>query len=325
MQVLTHAHQKAAKKLDREAEAQQKAQIQELLERRKMSTKKYAQSLKNLSDSDDATEDEGENGEEDNRSMKISDRTTISIGSSINLKTLETCVHHVRSLLDDVEKLHQALTQQVDDHSEHHQSLVGSYIRAREHLDGVLFSGTQQSSRTASIHVDDFRIQSGPVGDQIAIQKTLTGSTLHSTVLKNSTSDEVDLAKAVQEAVEKARHEEKMKLRFEAETLRAEKGAAQSEVDRKLQEYERLLIERSTEDLRLTATEPARQLLFKFRNTFGAMFTLPFHTCNTWEVGDLPMPPNNIHSALLIFVTRASTSGSRMHTLAYQCWPLRLC
>jgi hypothetical protein len=55
MQVLTHAHQVAAKNLDRKAEAKQKAQIQELIEFKKESSKRNEASLRNFNMSDDST------------------------------------------------------------------------------------------------------------------------------------------------------------------------------------------------------------------------------------------------------------------------------
>jgi hypothetical protein len=150
LQVLIHAHQVAANKLDREAEAAHKAQIQELIDLKKKSTEKYEESLKNFSFSSDETlpvgEDEPEMDQTDSvRSLAMA---TATIGSTINPKTLETCVQHVRTLLNSIESLHHALTNAAegDDHSEHHQTLIGSYFCARGHLDSVLFSGSQQQS-----------------------------------------------------------------------------------------------------------------------------------------------------------------------------------
>jgi hypothetical protein len=157
MQVLTHAHQIAAKKLDREAEAKQKTQIQELIELKKKSAKKYEESLKNFSISDGGStmvdDDEPAVDEIDQEPLATRELTVTAsaIGSSISPKTLEICVQHVRSLLEDIENLQQALLDQVDDHSEHHQSLIGSYFRARDHLDEVLFSGTQDATKSTGL------------------------------------------------------------------------------------------------------------------------------------------------------------------------------
>jgi hypothetical protein len=153
MQVLTHAHQVATKKLDRKAEANQKALIQELIELKKRSVKRYEDSLLNLSVSDSGTvydDDESSSWSSSDqekvdgnpaRDMNIN---AAAIGSTINPKTLDTCVQHVRSLLEDIERLQQTLATQVvgDDHSEHHQRLIGSYFRTRGHLDSVLLSGS---------------------------------------------------------------------------------------------------------------------------------------------------------------------------------------
>jgi hypothetical protein len=151
MQVLTHAHQVAAKKLDREAEEKQKAQIQELIELKKESTKKYEASLRNFSMSDDSTlndDPEAAPDEKDEAALSMADLTiaAVAIGSTINPKTLETCVNHIRTLLENIETLQQALTNKVegDDHSQHHQSLVGSYFQARGHLDSVLLGGSHK-------------------------------------------------------------------------------------------------------------------------------------------------------------------------------------
>jgi hypothetical protein len=161
MQVLSHAHQIASKKLDRDTEAKQKAQIQELIELKKQSAKKYEDSLRNLSISDEGTLSDYDDPvldkmEPGNDSALELTFAASSIGSSINPKTLETCVQHIRTLLEDIETLQQALTSQVDgsDHSEHHQSLIGSYLRARGHLDSVLFKGSSgQGASTTSINL----------------------------------------------------------------------------------------------------------------------------------------------------------------------------
>jgi hypothetical protein len=149
MQVLTHAHQVATKKLDREAEARQKAQIQELIELKKRSAKKYEESLMNFSVSDSSTiyDDEEPSMDQekvDGNPIRGMNVNAAAIGSTITPKTLETCVQHVRCLLEDIERLQQTLAAQIvgDDHSEHHQRLIGSYFRTRGHLDSVLLSGS---------------------------------------------------------------------------------------------------------------------------------------------------------------------------------------
>ncbi|KAJ4292357.1 hypothetical protein N0V90_009018 [Kalmusia sp. IMI 367209] len=151
MQVLTHAHQVAAQKLDREAEAAQREQIKALLQNKRDSTKRYEESLKNYSMSEDSTVLNDEEEEEDDNLVKTLSTTSTmmmtaaAVKSSITVKTLETCVQHIQGLLNDIETLQQALEQQHEgaDNSEHHQSLIGSYIRARGHLDSVLLGGSE--------------------------------------------------------------------------------------------------------------------------------------------------------------------------------------
>jgi hypothetical protein len=155
MQVLSHAHQIASKKLDREAEAKQKAQIQELIELKKQSTRNYEKSLRRFSLNDESTlNDHDLMSDRESLNDSTSDSTfeAAAIGSIINPETLETCVQHIRILLEDIETLQQALTSQVDgsDHSERHQSLIGSYFRARSHLDSVLFKGSNGLNTSTS-------------------------------------------------------------------------------------------------------------------------------------------------------------------------------
>lgn len=154
LKVLSIAHHVATKKLNRKAEAEAKAQIQELIDLNKRSTQKYAESLRNYSSSDSDSE-----GPTMPNSIPGTEKQTVlsdpaqdmaiaiqAISSSINPKTLASCAQHVRSLLDSIETLQQALTNVVDgsDHSTHHQGLIDSYFRARGHLDGVIFRGSPQ-------------------------------------------------------------------------------------------------------------------------------------------------------------------------------------
>lgn len=153
MQVLTHAHQVASKKLDRETEARQREQIKELLDLKKKSAERYNQSLKDYSMSDastvvslDGLDDEDKDQFNDNRFTVAA----LALGSTIPPGSLETCVRHIRDLLGDIEALQQALTQQVDgdDCSAHHQNLLGSYFRARGHLDAVLLGNPHPSKES---------------------------------------------------------------------------------------------------------------------------------------------------------------------------------
>ncbi|KAF2690809.1 hypothetical protein K458DRAFT_269723, partial [Lentithecium fluviatile CBS 122367] len=142
LQVLTHAHQVAAQKLNREAEEQQREEIKKLLREKKESEKRYEESLRNYSMSEDSTvldDDELDKGSQKPPTERNMLAATSSIGSSITVKTLEECVRHIQGLLDDIEALQKVLSDQADatDHSDHHQSVVGSYFRARGQLDSV--------------------------------------------------------------------------------------------------------------------------------------------------------------------------------------------
>jgi hypothetical protein len=175
MQVLTHAHQVATKKLDREAEAKQKAQIQELIELKKRSAKKYEESLLNFSVSDSSTiydDDVSSLDQEkvDGNPIRGMNINAAAIGSTITPKTLDTCVQHVRLLLEDIERLQQTLATQVvgDDHSEHHQRLIGSYFRTRGHLDSVLLNGSHGQG-VAKTPAHDEPSSTGPESSEVHI------------------------------------------------------------------------------------------------------------------------------------------------------------
>jgi hypothetical protein len=191
MQVLTYAHQVADRRLDRDAEVKQKARIQELIELKKESTRRYEASRRNLSLSEGSTlnDDRGTVPDKDDRlSMSTRDLTMAAedIGSTINAKALETCVRHIRMLLEDIENLQQAFTNEIDGdhHSHHHQNLVGSYLRARDHLEGILFSGSNKmgvklatpdesplNSEEHRLYSKDFNTESTPVADSTSIRR----------------------------------------------------------------------------------------------------------------------------------------------------------
>lgn len=187
MQVLTHAHQVASQKLDREAEAAQREQIKALLQNKKESTKRYEESLRNYRLSEDSTV-HGDDGltkdidiSQDSVSLvaapPVSSLITVQSveANSITVKTLETCVEHIHNLLNDIEKLQDALSKQDDktQRSERQQYVVGSYFRARGHLDSILLgnpnaSKTGQSTPTAGT-------QPGSRPMPIAPQKQIEG------------------------------------------------------------------------------------------------------------------------------------------------------
>jgi hypothetical protein len=166
LHVLTHAQQIAAQKLDREAEAEQRKQIKALLLNKKESAERYEDSLRNYSisegstvvhgddDDDDDDDDEDDDGKSDKRSQQLTIRSdtfiTSSAGPNITIRALEECVEHIQGLLDDIEALQNALSKEEEDldRSMHHQSVIGSYFRARHHLDSV-FLGNPRSSKTS--------------------------------------------------------------------------------------------------------------------------------------------------------------------------------
>ncbi|KAF1849610.1 uncharacterized protein K460DRAFT_399726 [Cucurbitaria berberidis CBS 394.84] len=261
MQVLTHAHQVASKKLDREAEAKQREDIRELLENKKRSTKRYEESLRNFSVSDGSTiTDNDQESEKDNDDPMSTDALTIAasaIGSTITPDTLGKCVQHIRSLLEDIETLQQALTSQVagDDHSEHHQSLIGSYFRARGHLDSVLL-GSAKNPDTSSL--TSTTLQAKVREAEIGIQKTMTGSTLNQISSRSDTLMDANFSKALQEATERARVEEKERWAAKVALEAAHSKATKS-------------------------PHAERQTPISFQDTLGRKYTVPFHVCSTWE------------------------------------------
>ncbi|EDU46921.1 conserved hypothetical protein [Pyrenophora tritici-repentis Pt-1C-BFP] len=146
MQVLTHAYQVWAMKIDREAEEKQREEIRQLLENKKNSTKRWEESLRNLSISDSSTA-----VDEDERSIDEEDGPTfgmVTIGSTMTRETLVLCVDSVRTLLEDIKILEQVISSNTpgDDCSEDHQRAVGSYFRARSQLDSVLLGETTSPS-----------------------------------------------------------------------------------------------------------------------------------------------------------------------------------
>lgn len=226
MQVLTHAHQVASKKIDREVEAKQREEIKELLENNKRSTKRYEESLRNFSVSDASTIIDDEHGmdkkNDDPISTGVLAAAASTVGSTINPDTLEKCVQHIRDLLENIETLQQALSKQVDgdDHSEHHQSLIGSYFRARTHLDSVLF-GTSAAVDTFSPLrgglSTTLRVKAREI--EIGTQKPNPDSKLHHTSTPEGTSIDAEFNLALHSATEKTRAE---KIAEEREKIKQE-------------------------------------------------------------------------------------------------------
>jgi hypothetical protein len=156
MQVLIHGYQVSSNKLDREAEARQREEIKQLLENQKRSTRRYEESLRQLSISNRSTvvgddQDLEKANDESNMTTTLT-MTASAIGSTINSGTLAECVDHVRILLGDIETLQQALAKNADgdDHSDQHQILVDSYFRVRSRLDSVLLGSSKSWNKSKS-------------------------------------------------------------------------------------------------------------------------------------------------------------------------------
>ncbi|KAF2196610.1 hypothetical protein GQ43DRAFT_250154 [Delitschia confertaspora ATCC 74209] len=170
MHVLTHAHQVASQKRDHEAEAAQREQIKTLIRRKKESTKRYEESLRNYSMSEDGStvindEDDPNNDNLSRAPTKVElSVMTSSISSTLTPESLQTCVQHIQSLLESLENLQKVIDDsdaEEQDTSEHHQSIIGSYFRAREHLDTVILGSSKGRSETRTklfpIGSDDLR------------------------------------------------------------------------------------------------------------------------------------------------------------------------
>ncbi|XP_014558663.1 hypothetical protein COCVIDRAFT_24940 [Bipolaris victoriae FI3] len=155
MQVLMHAFQVASKKLDREAEAKQRDEIRQLLENKKNTTKRYEESLQRFKTSDSNTEfEDDEVFFDDNGS--VSTLVAKSIGSTMTPDSLAECAQHVRTLLESIERLQQALasTSEGDDQSDDHQMVIGSYFAARSHLDSVLLGSSNTGNKNVMLKTE---------------------------------------------------------------------------------------------------------------------------------------------------------------------------
>jgi hypothetical protein len=210
MQVLTHAHLVSSKKLDREAEAKQREEIKQLLENKKQSTKRYEESLKNFSISDGSTavddDQESDKLEEDaSNSTAALTVAASALASTISPETLAKCVDHVRNLLQNIETLQQALATKVDgdDHSDHHQRAVGSYFRARSHLDNILLGNSKAGTPNSG----------GPVPSSFEhVQNGIQVAMPMRAQERSEASDHAGFAK------KKARAEDRERARAKAET-----------------------------------------------------------------------------------------------------------
>ncbi|KAJ8113108.1 hypothetical protein OPT61_g4695 [Boeremia exigua] len=129
--------------IDKLKKLRQRQEIQQLLERRDDSTKRYEQSLRNFNTSTESTlADDDVIVSPSLESTTLGDNrvAAAAMSSSITITTLGSCIQHVRSLLKDIETLQETLINGTmgDDHSLHHETVLGSYLRARTTLDHVL-------------------------------------------------------------------------------------------------------------------------------------------------------------------------------------------
>jgi hypothetical protein len=125
---------------------------------------------------------------------------------------LSTCVQHIRSLLEDIETLQQALEIQRDgdDHSKHQVALLVSYFQARQHFDGVLFNGKPAAPAIAGT---GFSLQISSTMIKEKTVTTMTNSTLDDNTSRQETLAEDGFEKAIQNANDKTRAVEREILR----------------------------------------------------------------------------------------------------------------
>ncbi|KAF2490883.1 hypothetical protein BU16DRAFT_469759 [Lophium mytilinum] len=153
MQVLTHAYQVASHKAPKEVVAVQRHNIKVLIKAKKESTKRYQESLRSYSMSDESTTDIRSDDEISINTKALGTSTekgsgfvttASSISSTITKTSLASCVAHIQKLLNDIELVQHALNSNIEgeDASEHEQALVGSYFSARKHLDTIILGGS---------------------------------------------------------------------------------------------------------------------------------------------------------------------------------------
>lgn len=124
--------------------------------------------------------------DEDSRDPSSGEVSALAIQSTITIESLGTCLRHLLGLLQDIDNLQKTLSSNGEDPSEHQQSLIGSYFRARGHLDSVLL-GNPQRPKDNPRSTDEERTKS-EIG--LTIHKPLTGSTIHNT--ESRTSREIE-------------------------------------------------------------------------------------------------------------------------------------
>ncbi|EUC44921.1 hypothetical protein COCMIDRAFT_37255 [Bipolaris oryzae ATCC 44560] len=217
MQVLMHAFHVSSKKLDREAEARQREEIRQLLENKKNTTKRYEESLQRFKTSDSNTElEDDEISFDDNGS--VSTLVAKSIGSTMTSDSLAECAQHVRTLLENIERLQQALANasEGDDQSDDHQMVIGSYFAARSHLDTILLGSSSTRSKTVMLKAENHI-------NEEALFRTSKPKTI--SVGKEKKESIIAIETGAEEKVEERVKQEKIPMRLQG-TKRPNEGIA---------------------------------------------------------------------------------------------------
>jgi hypothetical protein len=221
--------------------------------------------------------DEAGPGEENHKSKPTRDVivAAAAISSTINPKTLETCVQYIQSLIKYIEVLQHTVTNKFDgtDHSEHHQIMINTYFRAREHLDSVLFGGSPKPGAEATSALNKGIYTKAHLREsQNGIYNTISGSTLHSTASDQQILVKTDVPELMQEVFEKARKDMRDRNLLEARASHSERRLLQLEVEKKILEYERMMRDQSMEK------STKRQLSIESRDTLESAYSFPFQT-----------------------------------------------
>lgn len=155
--------------------------------------------------------------------------STVSVAqieTAITAKNLEICVQHLQALLEDIETLQQTISTAEDatTPSAYHQTLVGSYFRARGHLDSVLLGNPQSSDDQSSSDLStkrtsaDREVQRTLTGSTVATAETnISGTSKSTAATKGRFITDADINRITEEATERGRKEERAKLALEFE------------------------------------------------------------------------------------------------------------
>jgi len=316
------------RKLDRAAEAAQRDEIKALLHAKNESTKRYEESLRKYSSSSGDTVvkcirphislsiTHNDSDDDDIGDLKMS---TLAIPATITTKSLETCMQHIRGLLKDIDALQKSLSSNNTNPSEHQQSLIGSYFRARGHLDAVLLGNPRSSEDIQGIKVDKIE-RKRPVEETAAKLEILKGQDAEIAQLKaelralkvkdrmrtreleiqakRREMEKTATSKAADDSAERRAVEEKRR-RIEEE-MRAQKiaeehakQAAEEAAMRVAAEEAARAAKKAFEEAKAAAEKEAKaakeayltkQKPILFKDAIGRKFNFPFHLCSTWQV-----------------------------------------